>query len=557
MNKLLKIFFDRRGYDEEYIERINKDVHGFLLNIDELAVKLHELYKSQERVVILPDFDMDGIMSGVLGFAGLCEMGFNVSLFMPSTDDGYGFNENTIDRLISEYPDVKTILTCDVGTSCYDGIKYARKKGIDVLVTDHHKPTGDIDVLMCNVLVNPYHPDDNYELKGICGAHVLYQCLEYYARKYMSTFTIEQIMRLRVFAGIGTISDNMPLYNENRVLVKDSIDFCKLLYADNTDWFLKLIPGSEAYRSSFYGLFEILRTFTDYKKIKDERDINEELFGFYLAPTFNSVKRLNRDIDMAFGVFFLDNKRAKIESLIALNDIRKSYVDEKLEMLKEIDQPYAPYIWIGDIDKGIAGLVAMKLMNETGLPTCVISEDEEGYSGSGRSPGWFKMQSLCVREGFHLAGHELAFGISLDNEDEVRKLYNFLDEQIQNYTIENPDAMVETCDIVIDDGGNGDTRIDVEEFDDFLYELKKYAPFGTGFRKPEIKLIIDPRKCEFKLLGEEKKHLKITTADNFEVLLWNRGPESEMLMNEKELELHGQLGVNWFNDRKTINFMTN
>ena len=223
MNRLIEKYLDARGYTLKKLADLNNPEHAELLDIDTMARELNVIRESGEHLVILPDFDMDGIMSGTLGYAGLSELGFNVDLYRPNPSDGYGFDEDTIRDILVKYPDVDAIISCDTGITCYAGAEFATDKHIKVLITDHHKQelddTKSLDAL---VVVNPNRLEDTYKNKGVCGAHVFYQVLQYYADTYGTLSQRENIRRLRVFAGIGTISDVMPLVYENRDLVRDS-----------------------------------------------------------------------------------------------------------------------------------------------------------------------------------------------------------------------------------------------------------------------------------------------------------------------------------------------
>lgn len=135
-----------------------------------------------------------------------------------------------MDRLLASYPGAKAIITADVGIASHAAVDYARNKGLKVFVTDHHRPLSVLPA--ADVVVDPLREDDPYEVKGICGAYVMYQCLEHYANCYEDFLTKEQISRLRVFAGIGTIPDSMPLVRQNRILVRDAVSICRYIYSN-------------------------------------------------------------------------------------------------------------------------------------------------------------------------------------------------------------------------------------------------------------------------------------------------------------------------------------
>ena len=414
---LLKLTLERRGLDwSKYVEISNPD-HADLLDIDKMADNLDEIYHNKEKIVILPDFDMDGVMSGVVLHAGLSELGFNSELFIPSSSQGYGFGPKDIDNLIQRHDGVKAIITCDVGVSAFDGVSYAKEKGLKVLVTDHHVPQS--GHLVADSVVNPNRVDDTYSNKTICGAHVAWQVLDYYVRHKRNDWMLTQnIEHLRVFAGIGTVSDMMTLVYENRQLVNDSVTISRLLLGYDYEtgvvsidapvvpqFFRNLEANSNVYKNAFYGLSRLYYTYAkqDKPRIVTKRDITSIFYGFYVAPVFNALKRLGGDMWHAFGVFFDEplKQQKHIDVLFATNETRKELVESYMEQLRdEYDkglQPLAPYIYTTDAPAGIVGLIATRLINESGKPTLVLSgNDMDGYHGSGRSPEWYAFNSNTV-----------------------------------------------------------------------------------------------------------------------------------------------------------------
>lgn len=555
MNRLLDKVFTNRGYTKEYLESINVSDHGLLKDIDLLSERLYDIYTKQTHIVILPDFDMDGIMSGVIGFAGLAELGFNVSLFIPDPKKGYGFDAKTISDLINQYPDVGAIITCDVGISAIEGTDAAFLAGIEVLITDHHKQ--DVINKNASVIVNPMRLDESYENPAICGAYVLHQCLQYYADKYCDVFTKEQINRLRVFAGIGTVSDSMPILYENRQVVKDAISICRLVYSDNSDFIINNIVGSDIYRRAFRGLYNILVVFEEIGKISSYHDITEDLFGYYIAPTFNSVKRLSGDLQKAFDVFFGVYSVDSVHYLVELNERRKELVAEKYAELFNIDQPFKPYVYISDAPAGILGLLAQKIRTDTGLPALVLNQDNKKYKGSGRCPMWYPFLDRVKPEGFWAAGHNPAFGVGFTDKKELEAFLAFFEKDVSDlYKELELDKVTYEPDFIISTDNSGDANIDVLLFAEYLYELSRYKPFGQGFRKPESVLRFHSSQGVWEVIGKENQHLKITLSYGFSVLLWNQA----YLINNKDagwLEVTGELNRSYFNDTSTINFVGN
>jgi len=555
MNRLIEATFKNRGYTQAYLCDIEDARRDILLDSDRLCGVLKEIHDTGKKLVVLPDFDMDGIMSGVTGFAGFAELGFNVGLFIPDPKDGYGFTPHTIGRLLADHPDVDTIITCDVGISCHDGVKAAQMAGLRVLVTDHHTQTGPS---FADCVVNPMRLDETYSHPAICGAHVLYQCLEHYAMMYCDRFTQEQIIRLRVFAGIGTVSDSMPLLYENRELVRNAVSILRMLYDSGSDFIVNSVSGCDIYRRAFRGLYNILTEFSELKKLTGPKDISEEFIGFYLAPTFNSIKRMDGDMRRAFDVFFGADPISSVKYLVNLNDQRKIAVSDFHERLFEIDQPYAPYVYLSDARPGILGLLAQKLTSESGMPVMVVA-NVSGTSkmhGSGRAPDWYPFLDRTCPAGFWAAGHNPAFGVHFADTLEIKSMIAFLERDVA-FIRSGMDAscFAFTPDFTIALDDSGDTSIDILLFMEYLHDLEQYRPFGSRFPRPEALLKFSADQGEWSVMGREKQHLKIRLPYGFDVLLWNQAEKFDLKDTTKELQIIGRLGNTTFNNQHSINFV--
>lgn len=545
-NILIRKIFENRGYTSDYLYDINNPEYDTLHDIDTLVSELKDIHDSNSVITVYPDFDMDGVASGSCFFAGLAELGFNVRLFIPDTSKGYGIDEAAIDSLLKDHPDTKVIITCDTGIGCKAAARYAKEKGVRFFVTDHHKQQENIDA---EVIVDPMRFDETYKHPFICGAFVAYQVLQRYADLYCNFFMQDQIRRLRVFAGLGTVSDSMPLLYENRQIVRDAIDICKMIYGGGTDKAVSAVRGNDVYRRAFWGLYEAMRVYEEYGVIKNADDINEDFFGFYLAPAINAVKRMDGDMKRAFGLFFGNDRADNMKYLYDLNNQRKLEVSRAINYILSSDNPYAPYVYIFDAKPGILGLIAQKLYISSGVPTFVVSgkpdEDEFMYHGSGRAPEWYPCLTK-LSDKIYVAGHEGAFGCGIKNEDLLKELYEFLKDDVPAVmsTVEVSEAKP---DCVISTDWKADCGIDISIFEDYLIEIDQYRPFGKGFPSPVFKLVFrnkdvvspDGKKPGWDVMGKAKQHLKIHLPNGFDVICWN---QAHVVKNKDQHDTHSVIG---------------
>lgn len=571
MNRLIEKMFENRGYDAEFLEHISACHHTLPLGVKELCLRLDDYRKSQRLIVLLTDFDFDGICAGVIGYGGLSELGFRVALYKPDVKKGYGFGVEEIDAIVEQYPDVAAILTGDVGISAFKGIAYAKALGLDVFVTDHHKGKGPD---MADVVVDPCRDIDVSSYSSICGANVMYQVLRYYAEYHMPEnrgYYMEQIDRLRVFAGLGTISDGMPLYHENRPLVLDAVHICRMIFADgNEDSLLfREIQGCNEYQCIFYGLRALLMAYKENGKIKTNRDITETFFAYYIVPMFNSIKRMESNIEYAYLVFFGSEMYAPsaLEFLFELNNQRKELVAIKFESMMSMQQPWYPYVYLTDAPSGICGLLAQQVLTITGMPVFVVHSNGDGYAGSGRCPSWlpFLQQGLPTGCTWWAAGHDVAFGFGCDNDDSLDAMVVHLESLIQK--LKPSDAELEMKpDFIISDFGDGDADLDVPLLSHYVRSKELCRPFGAGFPTPNTEFRFDSRGAVWSVIGAERNHLRITFPNGVNVMAFFEVEKIASVVDSKthavdvdalprKIVMHGDWEFNDYNDVITLQFL--
>lgn len=529
-----------RGYDTDYLCSIEEGSVQTMRGMDDMTEKLHALQISGAHIVILPDFDMDGIASGTLGFAGLSEMGFHVSLYIPNSKESYGFREADIDKILQQHPDVKAILTCDVGSGCYAAISYAKRAGIEMLITDHHSVA--VVPADASVVVNPMQSGDSYEHKGICGAFVLWQVINAFAQEYGTVHQREAIERLRVFAGIGTVSDSMPMLYENRQLVRDTIAICRSVYSEGDFEYIRTMGAGEIYTRAFQGLFYVLKAYQELGKIDCPDDIDEEFFGYYMAPMFNALKRMSVSVEEAFLVFFGDNQEERVSNLLALNEQRKVLVEQYLMQIQNETNVHAPYIYVTDAPAGFAGLLAMRLMQASGEPTIVVRKTDDGYEGSVRSPEWYPFLTVAREmndDRVSAAGHEAACGISIADDEAMFDLFMYLTGTTNTM---RPVEQAPVYDAVI--GIDGCAPFEVDVMSSYVHDKHVYRPFGSQFEKPVILARFSTEFAVYDHIGSERQHLRITLPGGIKILCWNQAGAEDG--NDGMLQVLGDINASKF-----------
>ena len=551
MNSLTELFLSRRGLDKKSLKSINEPLRGTLKDMDK-AISVLKSWKDRGlKVVVLPDFDMDGISAGIVGLAGLSELGFECELFEPDPSSGYGFDGAVIDELIAKHTGVGAIITCDVGISCVDGVKRARSRGLEVIVTDHHKEDVDRSTLgLANVCVNPCRADETYPLPQICGAYVLWQVLMAYAKQYGTSSEIEQISRLRVFPAIGTISDTMPIIHQNRQLVRDGMAIMRMSWSCQDSWFDGVLQGHDNYRAAFVGIASVCDSWFGANKLKSIDDVDESFVGFYMAPAFNACKRMGEPLSTAFSVFSVDGgSECAANRLIEVNDERKALVEEESEkMWSSSVEGLAPYVFVVDAPSGILGLLAAKGLQVYGRPCVVVRQASDGsLHGSARAPLWYPFITRARKHCASAAGHEGACGVSFDSMQQLCEFATWIAQDVEVVLANTPDsALGQEYDVVISVYGDGDCGLDVPLISEFVNDLEGMRPFGRGFEAPHVLLRFDASEATWCIIGSERQHCKAILPYGVPVLLWNRADICEGGSPEGVFEVEGRFSFNEF-----------
>ncbi|MGH3976786.1 MAG: hypothetical protein ACRDS9_26235, partial [Pseudonocardiaceae bacterium] len=390
--------------------------------------------------------------------------------------------------------------------------------------------------------------DETYALRGICGAHVLYQVLEAYARSFQP-HKVFAIRWLRLFAGLGTVSDVMPLLHENRQLVRDSLSIARLLWTpapldgggvpqpmdiDVEASTMMRILRAEVHDPVFVSVFEgfacALKAFTVRGKIRDIDDIDEGFYGFYLAPAMNSPRRTEAPLLDCFGVFLARATEAKLAAALTVienNELRKELTARFMDELDASDQPFAPWVYLSQAPKGMLGLLAGKLAERHLAPVVVLgepSDSDEPVSGSGRAPAWFDIiETLDPHPGLEAIGHAQACGVHAETAADIKRLADVLATQTQIWMhTGQTDPASTSPDLVLGPDPDCDApTANLAPVAELVRRIAGLRPFGPGFTQPRFGIVFEPHRCRLSRIGSDRQHLRLVTGDGLACLWWN------------------------------------
>lgn len=448
---------------------------------------LIEKIKTNQKIRIVGDFDVDGILSTYSLFRALKECGADVDYDIPDRiKDGYGINANIVET--AKKQGIDTIITCDNGIAAIEPIEYAKKLEMTIIVTDHHDVPFIEDEIgnrtfitpNANAIVNPKQKDCNYSFSGLCGAGVVFKIIgELYKRLGIAE---EELYDLIEFTAIATVCDVVDLVDENRIIVKHGLE--RLNHTSNK------------------GLKALMKA----TGIEDKR-ISTYHLGFILGPCLNASGRLESAKKGLQLLLSENDEEAKelAEELVALNDERKKLtlegVEKSIQIIEttELKSDKVYVIYIPEIHESIAGIVAGRIKEKYNKPTIILTKVENGAKGSARSIEGFnifeellKCKDLLSRFG----GHPMAAGLSVEIE-KIEILRRRLNE---NCLLTDEDFVPKiTLDAVLPFNNISYDLVD---------ELKMLEPFGKGNSKPifgekEIRIL------KGNILGQNQNVLKL------------------------------------------------
>lgn len=429
---------------------------GKMKGLEEAAAILEEKIQEGKKIKIIGDYDVDGIMSTYVLYRGIELLGGKAGYRIPHrVHDGYGMRDYMSVEAYEEGYD--TILTCDNGISAVSAVEKAHLLGMTVIITDHHEvPKEDEQEVIppADVVVDPKQKECKYPFKELCGAGIAYKLMVYLFQKRGLTGYEEELLP---FAAIATVCDVVPLLDENRIIVKNGLEYlncCKNI--------------------GMHALIEALEF---------HREINSGDLGFRIGPCINAAGRLE---DAVKGLELLletntQTARKKAQQLALLNEERKDYTakstKQAVKLIAEQKLLESPVlvIYIEDCHESVAGIVAGRIREKYYRPTLIVTGSKEGLKGSARSiPGYHMQEELskCKELLTEYGGHAMAAGFSLPEEN-LERLREKLKENCTLTETELTEKVFFDKEVSLADMTESVVR-----------QLEYMEPFGEGNERP-------------------------------------------------------------------------
>jgi len=496
---------------------------------------LKEIKEKNQMIVVYTDYDADGITGGAILWETLHLLGFKVMPYVPHRKlEGYGFSKIGIDNVKKKF-DPALIISVDHGITKVEEIKYAKKLGIKIIVTDHHLKGEKI----------PTSAEAIFHIPALSGSGVAYFFAKQIFLSYGSHATNYELLTTNfatdylALASIGTIADLVPLVGPSRSLVK---------------YGLETFPKIKR-----FGIKHILKQ----AGIADKKITPYEV-GFMIAPRINAIGRLEHAIDALRLLCTNDEKKAHdlAHKIGNVNVERQELVERSVEEAKimltetsavknqknkrqtaEVNQMAKIIILVSSHwNEGIIGLIASKIADQFYRPTLVLTKTDVGYKGSARSIPSFHVTDFLrslKKNLIDVGGHKQAAGFTLTK----KQLFIFIAVAIKlaNKLIKEKDLerKIET-----------DLKIPISKINlDLVKSLEVLEPFGMGNPRPTF--YSEGILTGAQLLGKTQKHLKIF-VDGLELLAFNQADKFIKLSRGQKISVVYNLEVDRWNGRERL-----
>ncbi len=506
---------------------------GMAKAVDRIA----KAFLNNEKICIYADFDLDGTSGCALLKSGLLGMGFKEVLhYQPKRlSEGYGFHASAVKELQKQ--GVSLIITVDVGITALEAAKTAKDLGVDVIITDHHLPAETLPEAY--VIVNPNQGTCESGLGYLCGAGVAFYLLRALKRHFhdndkfpKNNFDLKEVLE---YFTIATLTDMVPLVDDNRVLVKAG-----------------LVHLAETKKPGLRALLEELDL--------ADRALTSQDVAIRFAPKLNALSRMESGI-LPIDIFLVDNRDSAIDMVrqVMKNNstrvqLQSDAEQEALELLKSWTQQDFVFVASTNFHRGIVGLIATKLTQIYNKPAFVGAIGDDGVMvGSARLPQGHEsclVQAMSTASEFlnRYGGHSAAAGFELLHS----KSQGFIKKIAEHYVHlrEQPKPFEMFYDV----------SANLPDVGSFLMKWYDFVgPFGSGFATPVFMFKNVQLHSKKELKGGHFR-LKISDAEgqnSMEALLFTPTPRQLNEMNRAGdfVDILGELQWNYFAGQKKIQIL--
>ena len=472
----------------------------------------------EERIMILGDYDVDGTTSTAMLYTYFKNINYDVLYYIPDRyNEGYGVSEKAIDY--AEKNKVSLIITVDCGIKAINQVRISNSKNIEMIICDHHLPGDQIPNAFG--ILNPKQKKCKYPFKDLCGCGIAYKLITAHNSLLENSIDITIFLD---FVALATISDMMPLIDENRIMVFHGLNVINSKPRIGLRNFLKSINGR----------------------------IDESKISFNIGPRINAAGRMktgkiivdllveddvNRANILSNEVEFLNQNRRRIE---------KNVVDDAL---KQIDnERFTNIVYGKGWNQGVLGIVASRIIEKSYKPTIVMTESNEDIlTGSVRSVKDYDVyQSLsdCKDNIIQYGGHKYAAGLKI-KKSKFDIFKNQFEDIVKDSIGQKMFKRSFSYDLLIDF-----SKLTIEN----IKIIKRMAPFGLGNKRPVFRTNNCFIDSKLKFLGKEdqivKSKIKDKNGSQLPFICFDK--KSELVNLQSSFDVLYNVNLNSFSGKEII-----
>lgn len=528
---IVKLIVDKISpdYQESFINASLKDIPDPALfkGVPEAVDLLIDLIQKEKKILIVGDYDVDGITSTVLLNRFFQIMGYrNFESFIPNRfRHGYGLTTKSVDEILTLRPDA--VVTVDNGITAREEIERMRDAGIEVIVTDHHLPQS--DALPNCIIVNPKQQGCTYPFKDLSGVGVVFVLLiamraELRNRHYWERGREPNLLHHLDLVAIGTIADQVPLLGLNRIFARFGLEqMTRRIQQKDAEMF-----------------FHYLKVFSEKANV---RFFDSNSIAFRLAPMLNATGRMK---DAMAGVCFLMSETEQtaisrynyIERLnLKRRKKQKTMVKKAMDKAKKlINENQGLFIYDESFHEGLIGVVASRLSEHYNQPCIVATDSDPGMlkaSCRAKKDNIMEILQTCENHLERFGGHVNAAGFTIrkDNLEEFHSSFSSACHQMMSR---------KRTDVF-----NADIEVKLEMLThDLVERLKIFEPFGQNNSKTVFVIHKQVLPIPVIMTG---KHLKWNLKSDLEMIHWNGSLSNDY---EAEFDVAFTLAENYYRGEK-------
>ena len=502
-----------------------KDLHNpfEMKDMDKAVQRILQAIENQENILIYGDYDVDGTTAVSLFYLFLSELYNNVTYYVPDRyKEGYGVSFQGINYASDN--NISLIITLDCGIKAIDKVDYAKEKGIDVIVCDHHTPSSELPKAVA--ILNPKQKDCSYPYDELCGCGIAFKLAQ--AINIVLERPESFVFKYLDLVAIAIAADIVPVTGENRILLaqglslineKPSIPVRKLLQTAKQPYTTTDLVFVVAPRINAAGRIAHANLVIELLTQKQEKEI----------------------ISKAYEIEYLNDKRKRLDEEITQEALVQ--IIENQEENKKTTVVFQPF-W----HKGVIGIVASRLIENYYRPTLVFTKNEDKLVASARSVSGFNIYNAleaCQEYLEQFGGHKYAAGLTIKEEN-----YNKFKEAFERIVSQTIDKEL------LEQRINIDLEIKLEDVSSIFFEtLKRFAPFGPENMTP-VFLSKGVKAKEFRAVGDGS-HLRIVLTNieetvSFVAIGFGLADKKTILEKGLPFDIVYQLEENIWNGRASI-----